>query len=124
MKSEDVKKGLECCENMENLMACQECPYHRNHETDGCVHKLIQNALALLHENDAEIERLRIEISMYAHSVEKIAENYHRQGRAEAINEFAERLKKFYSNLKCKTVGGLVKYHIEQIAKEMKGEWK
>jgi hypothetical protein len=42
--------------------------------------------------------------------------------RAEAITEFAERLKKFYGSLKGKTVGGSVEYHIEQIAKEMKGE--
>lgn len=44
-----------------------------------------------------------------------------KQARAEAIDEFSERLKKFYANLKGKTIGGSVEYHIDQIAKEMKG---
>ena len=42
--------------------------------------------------------------------------------RAEAIDEFAHRLKKFYGKLGGKTVGGSVEYHIDQIAKEMKGD--
>lgn len=43
------------------------------------------------------------------------------KARADAINEFAEKLKTFYNRLPGKTVGGSVEYHIDQIAKEMKG---
>jgi hypothetical protein len=42
--------------------------------------------------------------------------------RADAITEFAERLKTFYRHLPGHTVGGSIEYHINQILKEMKGE--
>lgn len=38
---------------------------------------------------------------------------------ADAITEFAEMLKKYYSNLKGFTYASLAAYHIDQIAKEM-----
>lgn len=40
-------------------------------------------------------------------------------GYAAAIEDFAERLKKYYNNLNGTTSSGLVAYHIEQIKKEM-----
>lgn len=39
--------------------------------------------------------------------------------RADAITEFAERLKKYYNNLKGKTSPTLTAYHIDQIKQEM-----
>ena len=42
--------------------------------------------------------------------------------RSIVIDEFAQRLKKFYDKLGGKIVGGSVEYHIDQIAKEMKEE--
>lgn len=62
MKPEDVMRALECCENTENLMACQDCPYYRNYGTDGCVQKLIKTALALLREKDVYIKELEVEL--------------------------------------------------------------
>lgn len=41
-------------------------------------------------------------------------------GYNRALDDITERLKKFYSRLNGKTVGGSVEYHIEQIAKEMR----
>lgn len=37
--------------------------------------------------------------------------------KAEAVKEFAERLKTYYSHLD-RTAGGLVEYHIDQVVKE------
>ena len=78
------------------------------------------------HRNNSEfIRRLEAEIERLSHHCDDCAgctqwkcdcSNI----RAEAIDEFAHRLKKFYGKLGGKTVGGSVKYHIDQIAKEMK----
>ena len=68
----------------------------------------------ILDEKDAEIERLY-------KSLNETAKEQYINGRADAITEFAERLKKFYAHLGGKTVGGSVEYHIEQIKKEMLG---
>ena len=70
-------------------------------------------------DKDAEIERLQGAVEQYEQE-----RKYHfamsRKAQADAITEFAERLKKFYGILKGKTVGGSVEYHIDQIAKEMR----
>lgn len=77
------------------------------------------DAITLLREKDAEIEGLKLDIevldadlSRYTESVVQMCE----ATRAKAITEFAERLKKYYDALK----SGLVSYHIDQIAKEMR----
>ena len=72
-------------------------------------------------DKDADIERLNAEIGRLGEQCRVFAIEYPKITRAEAITEFAERIKKFYSNLKGKTASGSVEYHIEQIAKEMKG---
>lgn len=82
-------------------------------------------------EKDAEIERLTINMNAYGLTAKNLANDFAdyqadvkmdiAAARAEAITEFAERLKKFYSHLGGKTVGGSVEYHIEQVKKEMLG---
>lgn len=44
--------------------------------------------------------------------------------RADAIREFADRLKKYYTTLGDTTLSSMVAYHIEQIANEMIGGGK
>lgn len=50
-----------------------------------------------------------------------MTENGKQMIRAEAITEFAERLKKYYSALNDKTEAFMVCYHIDVIAKEIIG---
>ena len=70
-------------------------------------------------DKDAEIERLNGVIETMEDNCMtcdyKIVDRVS-TARAEAITEFAERLKKYYDALK----SGLVSYHIDQIAKEMR----
>ena len=143
LKREDVMRALECCENTKDLMACQGCPYYRNYGTDGCVHKLITNALTLLREKDAEIERLTKErdearkdcaVAEQLHydckkELEEMSDDILDSVRAERDRYKAEsqqyqsaflKLKKFYSNLNGSTSSGSVEYHIDQVAKEMR----
>ena len=97
-------------------------------------------------DKDAEIERLTVKMNAFGLTVKNLAEENERltaqiehcdacdriglthsehkvcikQARAEAITEFADKLKTFYNRLPGKTVGGSVEYHIDQIAKEMR----
>ena len=125
MKPEDVMRALECCVTADHNL----CPY----KGDWCCdHNLVKDALALLRryqaenaEKDAEIERLTAYNANLICANTDITnrhkdyvEEAQRIARADAINEFAERLK---STL---IAGGiypvLVKNSIEKIAKEMK----
>lgn len=55
-KQEQVKIALECCTSRENK--CSKCPYQRPF---GCRKiEMIQDALRLINEQEAEIERLKI----------------------------------------------------------------
>jgi hypothetical protein len=115
LKPEDVMRALECCTFNPK---CDECPLGG----EDCIN-LDQLALALLREKDAEIERLNAENEEQDQAIIRALRSMgeiRRTARAEAISEFADRLKTFYKHLPGNTVGGAVEYHIDQIAKEMK----
>ena len=107
MKPEDVMRALEC---HKNGFDCYQCPM----QPCRCEDVLIENALALLREKDAEIERL---ITLNSQLEAKVFEE--RNARAEAIDEFAERLAEHATNGYPRKVRLDV---IDQIEKEMKGE--
>lgn len=45
--------------------------------------------------------------------------NEYRQGYEQGIIDFAERLKKYYGNLRGTTLAVLTAYHIEEVKKEL-----
>jgi hypothetical protein len=54
-------------------------------------------------------------------NVHDATESAYRNGYADAIDEFANRLKKYYDSLKGQAPStAIIVYHIDQIAKEMK----
>ena len=55
MKPEDVMRALECCVNG----SCADCPYDEIGTYSQCITAVMKNALSLLREKDAEIERLQ-----------------------------------------------------------------
>lgn len=60
---EKVIKGLECCENRH--VSCVDCPYYIYDGTKGhrwCSDEINRDALELLKEQQAEIERLKVQI--------------------------------------------------------------
>ena len=105
MKPEDVMRALECFANGKRCEG-EQCAYFKL-RVGFCGSDLAKDALDLIH-------RLQILNTKLLFGVAKT--------RAEAITEFEDRLKTFYRHLNGKTVGGSVEYHIEQIAKEMRGE--
>jgi hypothetical protein len=101
MTDNEIIKALECCDG--TLAGCTECPNYKNRFY--CT--IEKDALDLINRQKAEIERLKSEAQMadgYADALEERA-------KAEAIKEFAERLKgylKEHAWIWCSEVDNLV----------------
>jgi len=110
---EQIIKALECC--IEGA-SCIKCPYFAL--AYGCIKAVFTDALSLIKRKKAEIERLEaINIGIQDEYTEIIfkKDKEIKTARAEAIKEFAERLKKRYV---VDTDSGLYGI-LDQIAKEM-----
>ena len=108
LKPEDVKRALECCSSGDDCIG-GKCPYHASCQF--CITEISTDALALLREKDAEIERLN--------TLNKVLKDNnhqcHRLGYEDAIDEFAERLKEHFEL-------SYILFLIDHTAKELKGE--
>ena len=69
---------------------CENCLY-TNHQ-EGCSSRLAKDALDLINRKNAEIERLTIELDAMRSAANSLKMHYE-NARADAIKEFAERLK-------------------------------
>lgn len=84
MTDNDIVKALECCKKP--VPDCDCCPIERG---DMCFDFLKEVALDLINRQKAEIERLKDMVSQN----EGVLPEYEKFIKAEAIKEFAERLK-------------------------------
>lgn len=91
---EEIMKGLAAC----GIDRCDDCPFYDEDEWK-CNHNLPLLALDLLKKQQAEIERLKCEMGKlspkdcsYAVQME-VSNNLETKIRAEAVKEFADRLK-------------------------------
>lgn len=89
LTDEQVVNALECCKSFDDLRACYKCPAL---QTDGCASGktyisdfIIKEILDLIKRKDAKIERLTVENLQMVASIKRL--------KAEAIKEFAEKLK-------------------------------
>lgn len=134
LKPEDVMKALECCNTKGN---CNQCPYEIVGEYTPCYSVLTQDALALLREKDAEIERLNIELQamrgaansykMQLETAQKDFLDYQADvqmeiddARAEAITEMEKRLEQIGTPLMHTYV--VTRMDIKQVVKDMKDQ--
>ena len=137
-KSEtEIMKALECC--TKGVMGCINCPlFDYSDDADACKRYAMRNSLDLINRKNAEIERLEKTKSIgttnwltKGMSAEQIAEKKAKaiaecnaEIRAEAIKEFAERVKAVMSpstdfNDYTNEFLKIVCNNIDQIAKEM-----
>ena len=121
MTDNDIIKALKCCSNScdNGFAKCDECP--RFEEASGCTLKTMKDALDLINRQKVEIKRLQevkeqlesdvVNANMNCDHFENLAEQLGKDvdiklnyifeleekltnAKAEAIKEFAERLKK------------------------------
>lgn len=83
MKAEDVMKALELC-NTPRSGVCKICPYHEFGAS--CHTKRNADALALLREKDADIERLKEMIDTSSDVVDYAVDKI-REARASMLDE-------------------------------------
>ena len=140
LKPEDVMRALEC-HSLEEISTCDDCPYCDTTEAGSCGCVMAKDALALLREKDAEIERLTAENEFHKSEIEEMSKDrlelhkaiarmkkYDGQwkkdletARADAITEFAEKLKERMREV---YPADIYDSDIDQIAYELKGESK
>lgn len=81
MTDEEIMKGLECCNSKDN--SCKTCPLWKMMSAK-CVEILLKNALDLIKRQNEELEKLK---------TSPIIAVLCPMWKAEAIKEFAEKLK-------------------------------
>jgi hypothetical protein len=117
MIDNDIIKALECCIKSSHFGECFEnkCPMVSEEGCSGWTDdKLLKDALDLINRQKAEIERLQKAYLMYEET------SGLKKARAEAITEFAERLKLRLLLILSDALSVVSAYDIDQIAKEMK----
>ena len=125
MTDAEIIKALECCTTQSS---CIGCPYDDTDETCYKDMRLLKDVLDLINRQKAESERLRKELNIVSTLYQDEQERYKElldikcdrciaRDKAEAIKEFAERLKTELS------FGKYIQAdQIDNLVKEMEGE--
>lgn len=115
MTEAEIMKALECC--IDKDYKCNECPLYVDCERE----VIAKHSLDLINRKNAENEKLSMEIDELIIAKDQLfdeAEALIKKARAEAIKEFAERLKEKYK-MHFGKEWNAVYNPIDQIAKEM-----
>lgn len=118
---EEVKKALECCGTEDG---CLSCPLLEINVSE-CGMRLCRESLELHKSQQAEIERLQTGKENLRCVIEDLSNNTE-HAIAEAVKEFAERVKSFTEQTAfadCWSEGGFLG-SIDNLVKEMAGEDK
>lgn len=87
MENNDIIKALEYCVEQGITSECEKCKLKK-----GCRTEMIDMALDLINRQKAEIEELNIELRAMRNAANSYKLHYE-TARAEAIKDFAERVK-------------------------------
>ena len=97
MTDNDIIKALECCYNIKEN--CDKCPCGFSSAEPACYDKIKKDALDLINRQKAEIERLTVPQELidddFCGVVCEFAEELIEKAKAEAVKEFAEKVKKY-----------------------------
>lgn len=106
MTDNEIIKALECCQSEDSGM-CRICPFHSD-TYSGCWYELHKDALDLINRQKAEIKSLKEKAKRWKENYESqqvvvgdFREIINKQAKelktakAEAVKEFAERLKSY-----------------------------
>lgn len=128
MTDNKIIKALECISG-KGIIRCKDCPYREN-EFPNCYDLAVQNAIDLINRQKVEVAHFKEEANKY----QKFwCNSYNKQemddARAEAIKEFADRLKEkakigkgylgnVYHSVAVEEIDNLVKEMTESEGKE------
>ncbi len=124
MTDNDIIKALECCKTG----ACLSCPKWKNEYVAGECNDILHFALGLINRQKAEIEELKKGFEVWRDIAHRETQ-YVSIAKAEAIKEFAERLKE--SAFECDVSFGYGHEHyteavavvkIDNLLKELTGD--
>lgn len=122
MTDNEIINALECClgRNGWGDPKCYECPFDGSNPNIGCKKNLLNNAIGLINRQKAEFDRLQIENDSLWMAANSFKMHYN-TARAEAIKEFADNFKKWFSADFTYGVHYIVS-RIDSLVKEMTGE--
>lgn len=123
MTDNEIIKALKCCGVLGNYVCDEECPMLNNdiRTASECRIKLNHYALTLINRQQAEIENLKIENQSLRAAANSYKLHYN-EARAEAVKEFAYRLKDYAEECKRNGYDGIGSHDIDDILKEMAGD--
>ena len=145
MTDNEIKRALGCCMHSKWSDKCSECFYAECDSEKGCVKELLEDALDLINRQQAKIEELTGNLKFVRGTVERQKAEIERlqnecfcianereaikdcintaveEAKAEAIKEFAERLKE-EAVTKCDWDNCVDVEDIDNLVKEMVGE--
>lgn len=111
MNETEIMKALECCQvDSKRDWDCDNCPYN-----DNCS-QMHKDALDLINRKNAEIDRITKERDNITKTYTEVVDAW-QITRAEAIKEFAVRVKEELGDDWCWLQGSFI--HLDQIVKEM-----
>ena len=115
MTDREIIKAAEHCYTNSDCDGCPQLEYRR-----GCANKILEDLFEVANRQQAEIEKLK---DMVAQN-EGVLPEYEKLFRAEAINEFAERLRNYYKQFDFFDTIHFweVIDHIDLLVEEMVGE--
>ena len=119
MTDKEIIQALQMCHLQGVTSECKGCFYREC--PDGCIENMQKDALDLIKQQQAEIEKLQIRLRKERHQFADLSKMYS-EIRAEAIKEFAERLKehlKGNGGLYCVTT---MNAKFDNLVKEMVGD--
>ena len=102
LNREQIITALECCVTD----SCFSCPYDDVGVYSQCVPALLKDALALINSQEQRIQELETESERL------------KAWTVEALTEFAESVKRYYSALPGATVGAAVRFYVDEKLKE------
>ena len=119
MTYNEIIKALECCSNDDDGSGCGDCPLGDKYPY--CDDVLDGQIIDLIHRKNAEIERLTDSLNATIAGQETL-QRYIAIAKANAIKEFAERLKEESWQGRWEIIAHVDVDEIDNLVKEMVGD--
>lgn len=121
MNKEEIKKALKYCTGSEGFEGCMKCPYF---SINRCSYTLSEDALTLIEEQEKEIEKLetfnnKLSQGIYYGNGEHLCNNLQKI-KKEAINEFAEEVRKMLYYEFDEIIPSIISDKIDKLLEEYK----